>query len=245
MSNVLRSVLTAFALVVGVSLGALAQAPKQAPQQQTFPTAEAAADAMVDALRKNDDKATAAMLGAGWREFVQGTPEEEDKQRADFLAAWDAAHKVVADGDKATISGRHDRLHRGDSPDQGGRRLALRRRCRPHRDQGTRDRPQRARRGADPARDRRRAAGLLSARPDEDRRRDLRPPTAELARQEGRTLLGDKAGRAREPARRRWSRKPSRAPERATGTTATNTASCTVKGRRRRAAPTAISSTAA
>lgn len=103
MSNVLRSVLTAFALVVGVSLGALAQAPMQAPKQQTFPTAEAAADAMVDALRRNDDKATAAMLGAGWREFVQGTPGEEDKQRADFLAAWDTAHKVVADGDKATI----------------------------------------------------------------------------------------------------------------------------------------------
>jgi hypothetical protein len=99
MSSMLRSVLAAFALVVGLSLGAAAQAPKQ----QTFPTAEAAADAIVDALRKNDDKATAAMLGAGWRDFVKGSPDEEDKQRADFLAAWDAAHKVVADGDKATI----------------------------------------------------------------------------------------------------------------------------------------------
>jgi len=105
--SMLRSVLAAFALVVGLSLGAAAQAPnqaaKQAPQQQTFPTAEAAADAIVDALRKKDDKATAAMLGAGWRDFVQGSPDEEDKQRADFLAGWDAAHKVVADGDKATI----------------------------------------------------------------------------------------------------------------------------------------------
>jgi hypothetical protein len=103
MSNVLRSALAALALVVGLSLSAVAQAPKQAPQQQTFPTADAAADAIVDALRKNDDKATAAMLGSDWREFVQGTPDEEDKQRADFLAAWDAAHKVVEDGNKATI----------------------------------------------------------------------------------------------------------------------------------------------
>jgi len=103
MSSMLRSALAALALVVGFSLGAAAQAPRQTPQQQTFPTAEAAADAIVDALRKNDDKATAAMLGAGWREFVQGSPDEENKQRADFLAAWDAAHKVVTDGDKATI----------------------------------------------------------------------------------------------------------------------------------------------
>jgi hypothetical protein len=99
MSSMLRSVLAAFALVVGLSLGAVAQAPKQ----QAFPTAEAAADSIVEAIRKNDDKATAAILGAGWRDFVRGSPDEEDKQRADFLAAWDAAHKVVANGDKATI----------------------------------------------------------------------------------------------------------------------------------------------
>ncbi|CAN5167428.1 DUF2950 domain-containing protein [soil metagenome] len=99
MSSMLRSVLAAFALVVGLSLGAVAQAPKQ----QAFPTAEAAADSIVEAIRKNDDKATAAILGAGWRDFVKGTPDEEDKQRADFLAAWDEAHKVVPNGDKATI----------------------------------------------------------------------------------------------------------------------------------------------
>lgn len=103
MSGVLKSIATACALIVFLSLGAVAQAPKTSPQQQSFPTAEAAADAMVDALRKNDDKATAAMLGAGWRDFVPGTPAEENKQRADFLAAWDASHKVVVDGDKATV----------------------------------------------------------------------------------------------------------------------------------------------
>jgi hypothetical protein len=95
MSKLLRSALVALALVTASALTATAQAPKQ----QTFPTAEAAADAIVDALRKSDDKATAAMLGAGWRDFVAGTPEEEDKQRTDFLAAWDENHKVVPDGD--------------------------------------------------------------------------------------------------------------------------------------------------
>jgi len=99
MSGMLRSALAAIALIVGLGLSAFAQAQKQ----QTFPTAEAAADAIVDALRKDDSKATAAMLGADWRDFVSGTPEVENKQRADFLAAWDAAHKVVVDGDKAKI----------------------------------------------------------------------------------------------------------------------------------------------
>ena len=104
MSSMLRSILAAFVLVLGLGLGAAAQVPnQQGPAQQIFPTADAAADAIVDALRKNDEKATAGILGAGWRDFVSGTPEQEDKQRADFLAAWDASHKVVADGDKATI----------------------------------------------------------------------------------------------------------------------------------------------
>ena len=104
MSNMLRSVLAALRAGRRPQPGrASRRRPSRRPQQQTFPTADAAADAIVDALRKNDDKATAAMLGAGWRDFVQGSPDEEDKQRADFLAAWDAAHKVVADGDKATI----------------------------------------------------------------------------------------------------------------------------------------------
>ncbi len=99
MSSMIRSALAAVALIIGLGLSAFAQAPKQ----QTFPTAEAAADAIVEALRKDDSKATAAMLGADWRDFVSGTPEVENKQRADFLAAWDAAHKVVVDGDKAKI----------------------------------------------------------------------------------------------------------------------------------------------
>jgi hypothetical protein len=100
MSTLLRSGLAALALLVSLALPAFAQAPKQ----QTFPTAEAAANAIVEALRKDDTKASAAMLGAGWREFVEGTPEEEDKQRAAFLTAWDAQHKIVPDGDsKATI----------------------------------------------------------------------------------------------------------------------------------------------
>lgn len=99
MSKLLRSALVALVLVASPLFAATAQTAKQ----QTFPTADAAADAIVDALRKSDDKAVAAMLGANWRDFVAGTPEEEDLQRKEFLAAWDEQHKVVAQGDAKAV----------------------------------------------------------------------------------------------------------------------------------------------
>jgi hypothetical protein len=72
-------------------------------KQRHFPTADAAADAMTEALRKDDDKAISAMLGSSWRDFVPGTRDDEDKTRADYLKAWDENHKLVADGDKKML----------------------------------------------------------------------------------------------------------------------------------------------
>jgi hypothetical protein len=109
MSKLLQAFLT---LVLSAALAwpAVAQAPPATPVPQTkpaaqpakqrhFPTADAAADAMTEALRKDDDKAIAAMLGSSWRDFVPGTREDEDKSREDYLKAWDQNHKLVADGD--------------------------------------------------------------------------------------------------------------------------------------------------
>ena len=115
MSRMLQALL-ALAVAGALALPAAAQAPPTAqtppatpvPQarpvaeqvkQRHFPTAEAAADAMTEALRKDDDKAIAAMLGSSWRDFVPGTREDEDKSRDDYLKAWDQNHKLVADGD--------------------------------------------------------------------------------------------------------------------------------------------------
>lgn len=89
---------------------AAAQAPQAAPVPHTkpaaqpaaprlFATAEQAADAMTEALRKDDDKAIAAMLGSSWRDFVPGTREDEDESREKYLKAWDQNHKLVPDGD--------------------------------------------------------------------------------------------------------------------------------------------------
>ena len=74
------------------------------PQLRGFPTAEAAADALTDAIRKNDDKALSAILGSTWHEFAPGSDRDDDEIRAQFLKAWDESHKIVAEGpDKALI----------------------------------------------------------------------------------------------------------------------------------------------
>jgi hypothetical protein len=103
-------------LLVVVSAGslasaALAQAPEPTPtistappaKQRTFPSPQAAADALTEAIRKDNDRAVAAILGAGWRDFVPGTRQDEDEQRAKFLAAWDEAHKVELKGDDKAV----------------------------------------------------------------------------------------------------------------------------------------------
>src|SRR5205814_1465882 len=100
MISILRRSALTLAFLAGFAFPAAAQAPKQ----QTFPSAEVAANTLVEAIRKDDDKVVSAILGAGWRDFVPGTKAEEDKTRADFLKSWDETHKVVPNGDdKATI----------------------------------------------------------------------------------------------------------------------------------------------
>jgi len=87
-------------LAGGLAGGAVAQ---QAAKLQGFPTAEAAADAFTDAVRKGDQKALGALLGAQWGEFVPATSEQRQERRKAYLAAWDESHEVKASGDKATI----------------------------------------------------------------------------------------------------------------------------------------------
>jgi hypothetical protein len=98
--SILRRGLLALLLMAGFALEAAAQQPAKL---QGFSTADAAANALVEAIRKDDDTTVSAILGAGWRDFVVGSAEDEDREREKFLAAWDENHKVAVDGDKATI----------------------------------------------------------------------------------------------------------------------------------------------
>lgn len=108
-----RRGLLALVCLAGLSLGAVAQTPapaqtptpqtsaakKPAPTLRSFPTPDAAAETLTEALRKDDDKTIRAILGAGWRDLVPGTTEDEDEARAKYLAAWDEGHKIVLSGD--------------------------------------------------------------------------------------------------------------------------------------------------
>ena len=64
---------------------------------------DAAATALAEAVRKDDDKAIAAMLGEWWRVFVPNRERDFGHERALYLAAWDDSHKVTIDGDKAIV----------------------------------------------------------------------------------------------------------------------------------------------
>ena len=61
--------------------------------QQIYPTAEAAADAFVDALAISDTSALGKVLGADWRRFVPAEGIGRDDINK-FLAAWAKSHRV-------------------------------------------------------------------------------------------------------------------------------------------------------
>ncbi len=99
--SLLRRGLLALVLAAGFVAGAAAQ---PAAKLQGFATADAAAAAFTDAVRARNDKALAAMLGAGWGELLPTDAGERDRRRSAYLAAWDESHKVVvSDGTKAVI----------------------------------------------------------------------------------------------------------------------------------------------
>jgi Protein of unknown function (DUF2950) len=78
----------------------LAQAEKQAriDKQKHFATAEEAATALTEAIRKDDNATVQAILGVSWRDLIPGNPTHEDDVRQRFLEAWDKGHKLVPDG---------------------------------------------------------------------------------------------------------------------------------------------------
>ena len=102
MSKLIRDVFLALVLCVGLSAAALAQPQAPAPQLRGFPTPEAAADAVTEAIRNNDDKALTAILGSTWHEFAPGGDRDDDEIRAAYLKAWDEKHAIIPEGtDKA------------------------------------------------------------------------------------------------------------------------------------------------
>jgi hypothetical protein len=81
----------------------VAAAPGLAHAQQTrFASAEAAAEAFVDAVARSDGDAVRAILGADYQKVMPlGDMTQDDK--LDFLAAWAQGHRVVPQGDDTAV----------------------------------------------------------------------------------------------------------------------------------------------
>jgi Protein of unknown function (DUF2950) len=85
------------ALGLGLAITAL-----PALAQTRFPSAEAAADAFVDALATSDNERLHQILGPGYRSLHLEEASRDDK--LDFLAAWAKGHRVVSQGqDRAVL----------------------------------------------------------------------------------------------------------------------------------------------
>lgn len=97
--SMFRRGLLALIVLVGFSATGVAQQAKT----QGFATADAAASAFTDAVRKGDANALAMILGVDWRDFVPASAAQMQQRRATYLAAWDENHEVKVAGDKATI----------------------------------------------------------------------------------------------------------------------------------------------
>jgi len=76
---------------------AMAALPGQAGSQRYFPSPQAAVDALVDGLARQDDAQLRALLGPGGGELI-GLDEFSAEDRYEFLAVWAKGHRVVADG---------------------------------------------------------------------------------------------------------------------------------------------------
>ncbi|MEJ8850849.1 DUF2950 domain-containing protein [Variovorax rhizosphaerae] len=97
MRNSLAVKTLAAAIIVA---SALASAPAFA--QRAYPSAEAASQALHDAISRNDTAALQTVLGADWRRFVPaGDVDREDLDN--FLSAWTKQHKIVAENDSKAL----------------------------------------------------------------------------------------------------------------------------------------------
>lgn len=81
-----------------VAVGALFALASTAGAQQTFPTPEAAVDAFIDGVSRNDDDKVAVVLGADWKKYVP-TETVRGEDVTNFLEAWSKSHRIVPAGD--------------------------------------------------------------------------------------------------------------------------------------------------
>jgi len=98
-SNIWRA--TAMAVLLAGAFPVLAIA--QQAGQKTFPTAQAAAKALADAAKNNDQSAMLEVLGPGGKEIISSGDDVEDTQnRATFAMRYQEMHRLVKEPNGTT-----------------------------------------------------------------------------------------------------------------------------------------------
>jgi hypothetical protein len=72
--------------------------------QKAYPTPEAAADALVDGIGRNDDDAIKAIIGPDYRKYIPASSMDPE-DITNFLAAWARAHSIVRIGNDRAFLG--------------------------------------------------------------------------------------------------------------------------------------------
>jgi hypothetical protein len=92
------------ALIAAALLAAMLATPADARVQRTFKTADEAAEALVAAVRKNDERLILAVLGREGYDIVSSGDKADDlAKRREFVAAYEAKHQLEKSGDAKSI----------------------------------------------------------------------------------------------------------------------------------------------
>ncbi len=96
------AILTTTALLLGAVNLCFAQTrpalPKTQPTQQSFDTAQAAADALLDAVARNDTKALQRIFGSQGHDLLtSGDPKQDEQERAEFARLAKDKHDLEPD----------------------------------------------------------------------------------------------------------------------------------------------------
>jgi hypothetical protein len=95
------SKLFVLALMLVASFPAICRA--QQPSQKTYPSAEAASQALIAAVDKNDEKAMLEVLGQDGKQVVSsGDPAEDNENRSNFCQKFRSMHRLVTEPDGTT-----------------------------------------------------------------------------------------------------------------------------------------------
>lgn len=105
MSGILKPVTKSQTIIFGLILAAAFPTISRAqdPGEKTYPTAEAASQALVDAAAKNDEKAMLEVLGPQGKKIISsGDPAQDQENRTNFVDKYKVMHRLATEPDGTT-----------------------------------------------------------------------------------------------------------------------------------------------